>query len=88
MDIPIVVKCVTCGMVLADKFIYNKEEVRKRKLNNQGKENIENNDNLKYNLEGVLYFTNTYKNKTFEGEVLDEMDIIKICCRRHFISKV
>jgi DNA-directed RNA polymerase I, II, and III subunit RPABC5 len=88
MDIPIVVKCVTCGMVLADKFIYYKEEVRKRKLNNQGKENIENNDNLKYNLEGVLYFTNTYKNKTFEGEVLDEMDITKICCRRHFISKV
>jgi len=83
MDTPIVVKCVTCGMVLADKYQYYIEEVRKRKINNQS-----NDTNIKYKLDKVLYLTNNYKEKTFEGEVLDEMGLTKLCCRRHIITKV
>lgn len=83
METPIVVKCVTCGMVLADKYSYYIEEVRKRKLNNQN-----NDTNIKYKLDKVLYLTNNYKEKTFEGEVLDEMGLNKLCCRRHIITKV
>ena len=84
METPIVVKCVTCGMVLADKYTYYIEEVRKRKLNNQ---HHSRNDE-KYKLDKVLYLTNEYKEKTVEGEVLDEIGLHKMCCRRHMISKV
>jgi DNA-directed RNA polymerase I, II, and III subunit RPABC5 len=84
METPIVVKCVTCGMVLADKYMFYIEEVSKRKLNNQNNEI----DNIKYKLDKVIYLTNTYKEKTIEGEILDEMGLNKMCCRRHIISKV
>jgi DNA-directed RNA polymerase I, II, and III subunit RPABC5 len=74
MIIPI--KCFTCGKVIADKYRYYLEEVRKRKL--------ENNQPL----DKVLYLTDEFHEKTFEGEVLDEMGITKVCCRRHFLTHV
>jgi DNA-directed RNA polymerase I, II, and III subunit RPABC5 len=74
MIIPI--KCFTCGKIIADKYRYYLEEVRKRKL--------ENNQPL----DKVLYLTDEFHEKTFEGEVLDEMEITKVCCRRHFLTHV
>jgi DNA-directed RNA polymerase I, II, and III subunit RPABC5 len=84
METPIVVKCVTCGMVLADKYMFYIEELCKRKLNNQNNEI----DNIKYKLDKVIYLTNTYKEKTIEGKTLDEMNIDRMCCRRHFLTHV
>ena len=50
MIIPI--KCFTCGNVLANKYRYYLEEVRKRKLSDKKMDNIE--------VDKVLYLTKEY----------------------------
>jgi DNA-directed RNA polymerase subunit N (RpoN/RPB10) len=74
MIIPI--KCFTCGNVIADKYRYYVEEVRKRKLSKG------------MDLEKVLYLTKEFSNKTVEGEVLDDIGLKKMCCRRHMLTHV
>ncbi len=74
MIIPI--KCFTCGTVLADKYRYYCEEVRKRKMTRD------------LHVEKVIYLTPEYSQKTPEGEVLDELNLNKMCCRRHMLTQV
>ncbi len=74
------VKCFTCGQVLADKYRYYLEEVRKRKLSDK---NIDNMD-----MNNVTYLTKEFNQKTAEGIVLDEMRLNKMCCRRHMLTHV
>lgn len=71
------VKCFTCGTVLADKYRYYCEEVRKRKIA-KGFENINK----------VIYLTTEYSEKTAEGVVLDEIGLFNQCCRRHMLTHV
>ena len=75
MIIPI--KCFTCGMVIADKYRYYQEEVRKRKIG-KGIDKIDK----------VLYLTKDFREKTAEGEVMDELGLRKMCCRRHILTHV
>ena len=79
MIIPI--KCFTCGMVIANKYRYYQEQVRKKKLAKRG-----NGESI--DLDKVLYLTKEYTDKTAEGEVLDELNMKKMCCRRHFLTHV
>jgi len=74
MIIPI--KCFTCGTVLADKYRFYCEEVRKRKMTRD------------LHVEKVIYLTPEYSTKTPEGEVLDELNLTKMCCRRHMLTHV
>jgi DNA-directed RNA polymerase subunit N (RpoN/RPB10) len=79
MIIPI--KCFTCGMVIADKYRYYVEQVRKKKLAKKiGGESID--------VDKVLYLTKEFVEKTPEGEVLDDLNMNKMCCRRHFLTHV
>jgi DNA-directed RNA polymerase subunit N (RpoN/RPB10) len=79
MIIPI--KCFTCGMVIADKYRYYIEQVRKKKLAKKiGGESID--------VDKVLYLTKEFVEKTPEGEVLDDLNMNKMCCRRHFLTHV
>lgn len=75
------VKCFTCGMVIADKYRYYQNEVRKRKL--AKKSHSDTNE-----IDKVLYLTKEFHEKTPEGEVLDELNMKKMCCRRHFLTHV
>lgn len=75
------VKCFTCGMVIANKYRYYQEQVRKKKF--AKKENKESID-----IDKVLYLTKEFVDKTPEGEVLDELNMKKMCCRRHFLTHV
>tara|TARA_B110000467_G_C18275913_1_gene455354 strand:+ start:182 stop:415 length:234 start_codon:yes stop_codon:yes gene_type:complete len=70
------VKCFTCGNVLANKYLYYKEQVTILK---QAK-NQEN--------EGIQYFTKEVLDKSVEGEVLDKLQLTKQCCRRHMLTHV
>ena len=70
------VKCFTCGKVLADK--YNHYQIRVREL----KLAMEMEDDK------VIYLTPEYTKKTPEGEVLDELKLKRMCCRRHMLSHV
>jgi DNA-directed RNA polymerase subunit N len=75
------VKCFTCGMVIADKYRFYVEEVRKKKLAKGF-----NKDSI--NFDKVIYLTKEFHEKTPEGEVLDELNMKKMCCRRHFLTHV
>mgnify|MGYP006108999265 CR=1 FL=1 len=77
MIIPI--KCFTCGMVIADKYRFYTNEVRRLNLNKgeAGK-----------NIEKGVYLTKEFNTKTSAGDVLDKLFITKMCCRRHFITHV
>jgi len=74
MIIPI--KCFTCGTVIADKYRFYLEDVRKRKLEKS------------MDIDKVLYLTKEYNQKTVEGIVLDELGLKKMCCRRHMLTHV
>ncbi len=70
------VKCFTCGMLLADKYLYYCKEVRKIKLQNE------------MPLEEDIYLDENNIQKTPEGEVLDKLNLTKMCCRRHMLTHV
>ena len=74
MIIPI--KCFTCGKVIADKYRYYVEEVRKKKLEKD------------MDIHKVVYLTTEFRDKTPEGEVMDDLGLKKMCCRRHILSHV
>ena len=75
------VKCFTCGMVIANKYRFYQEQVRKKKLAKKG-----NGESI--DVDKVLYLTKEFAEKTPEGEVLDELNMKKMCCRRHFLTHV
>ena len=70
------VKCFTCGMVLADKYLYYCKEVRKIKLQNE------------MPLDEDIYLDENNIKKTPEGQVLDKLNLTKMCCRRHMLTHV
>ena len=70
------VKCFTCGNVLADKYRYYLEEVRRIKIS-QGLQ-----------VENVVYLTKKNMEKTPEGIVLDNLGLKNVCCRRHMLTHV
>ena len=74
MIIPI--KCFTCGTVLASKYRYYQDEVRKIKID----KNLED--------KKIEYLTRNVKDKTPEGVVLDRLNLNKYCCRRHMLTHV
>jgi DNA-directed RNA polymerase subunit N (RpoN/RPB10) len=74
MIIPI--KCFTCGNVLADKYRYYQDEVRRMKI----QKGIQ--------LDKVVYLTKEHMDKTPEGEVLDQLGLKNVCCRRHMLTHV
>ncbi len=74
MIIPI--KCFTCGCVLADKYRFYQDRVRKMKMQNG------------INSEKVIYLTKKNIEKTAEGIVLDELGLFDPCCRRHMLTHV
>lgn len=74
MIIPI--KCFNCGTLLANKYRYYCEEVRKRKITRE------------LAVDKVIYLTSEYKEKTPEGEVLDELNLTKLCCRTLMLTHV
>jgi DNA-directed RNA polymerase I, II, and III subunit RPABC5 len=74
MIIPI--RCFTCGMILADKYRFYLGEVRKKKLT----------AGLK--VDRVVYLTKDNMEKTAEGEVLDDLRLYNMCCRRHMLTHV
>jgi DNA-directed RNA polymerase I, II, and III subunit RPABC5 len=70
------VKCFTCGCVIADKYRYYQENVRKLKIAKNK------------NINKVEYLTNSNLDKTSEGEVLDTLGLYNPCCRRHMLTHV
>jgi len=74
MIIPI--KCFTCGCVLADKYRFYLDEVRRLKIQKG------------VQVDKVVYLTNEIIDKTPEGVVLDQLGLKNVCCRRHMLTHV
>lgn len=70
------VKCFTCGNVLANKYRHYLAEVRKKKLSKG------------LQVDRVIYLTKDNIEKSAEGEVLDDLRLFNMCCRRHFLTHV
>ncbi len=73
------VKCFTCGNVLANKYRLYKSLVEEK---NGSKARGVDQDKVKY------LTKNGSKEKTADGLVLDELNIKKLCCRRHMLTHV
>ena len=69
------VKCFSCGKVLANKYRYYEQEVRRLK-------GASNDVNV------VTYLTTDTNDKTPEGITMDKLQLDKICCRRHMLTHV
>ena len=69
------VKCFTCGNVLANKYTYYLKKVAEKK-------NVEGLQN-----ESIQYLSEDMK-MTVEGEILNELNLKKQCCRRHMLCHV
>ena len=70
------VKCFTCGKVIGDKYNYYLKEIIHRKGESA------------YNHEDIHYLDETQMDKTVEGEILDQLKMTDMCCRRHFLTHV
>jgi DNA-directed RNA polymerase subunit N (RpoN/RPB10) len=70
------VKCFTCGSVLADKYRYFQDQVRKMKITNNQQ------------IDKVVYLTKKTIDKTPEGIILDDLGLNNPCCRRHMLTHV
>jgi DNA-directed RNA polymerase subunit N (RpoN/RPB10) len=68
------VKCFSCGKEISSYYRAYEREVRKRKLAS--------------GVNDVVYLTKVNTDKTAEGEVLDNLQIRKMCCRRHILTHV
>tara|TARA_X000000950_G_C13899100_1_gene654184 strand:+ start:2183 stop:2386 length:204 start_codon:yes stop_codon:yes gene_type:complete len=63
-------------MVIGDKYRYYLSEVQRRKKEKS------------INPEDILYLTENFMDKTTEGDVLDDLGLVKVCCRRHMLTHV
>tara|TARA_A200000113_G_scaffold225885_1_gene248533 strand:- start:213 stop:446 length:234 start_codon:yes stop_codon:yes gene_type:complete len=70
------VKCFTCGRVLGDVYRFYLDEVRRIKMEKG------------MSVDKVVYLVPGRVEKTAEGEVLDRLNLNKICCRRHMLTHV
>lgn len=67
------IKCFSCGELLADKYRYYERLLRSRNSNQQ---------------EDVIYLTQENIKKTHAGQILNELGLTKMCCRRHMLCHV
>jgi DNA-directed RNA polymerase I, II, and III subunit RPABC5 len=67
------IRCISCNNIIAGKYLAYLALVEKNRKK-EGKTEME-------------YLTAT-TTKTAEGKALDELDVKRVCCRRHFLSHV
>ena len=72
MIIPI--RCMSCGKVLADKWRYYQEEVKKLKKDSDSVDRY--------------YFDGKTIPNTAEKTIMDSLQFKRPCCRKHFLTQV
>lgn len=68
------VRCMTCGKVLADKWLYYNRRVNDKKDKGEIRD-----DDVKQDVVNV-------DGKHPRGEILDELELKRPCCRRHMLG--
>jgi len=67
------IRCITCNNVIAGKYLPYLEKVK---------------DNRKGSGKTEMEYLTATTIKTAEGKALDELNIVRPCCRRHFLTHV
>ena len=67
------IRCVSCNNVIAGKYLSYLEKVKEYRRET-GKSDME-------------YLT-AVTTKTAEGKALDDLKVVRPCCRRHFLTHV
>ena len=82
------VKCYSCGKVLANKYVYfqNQLEIKKKELKQNSVNNI--NDNNDNNDPLFININATVVKKTIAGEIMDDLGLIRICCRKTLLTSI
>lgn len=71
------VRCCTCGKVLSNKNEYYKKEYIRKKQALNSKE---------YPL--IIDISSDEVKKTIAGEIMDELGLIRLCCRKSFFTAI
>lgn len=71
------VRCITCGKVIGDKYLYYKREVEKTRKEMKLPDEMP-----------ILDVSSKTIQKTPEGIVLDKLKLQRYCCRRMLLSHV
>ena len=71
MIIPI--RCMNCGMVLADKWLYYKKRVQEERKNTAAQ---------------PIYMDGKSVPKTVELEVMQQLGLTRYCCLKHMLTHV
>jgi DNA-directed RNA polymerase subunit N (RpoN/RPB10) len=74
MDFPIPVRCYTCNLPIAGKWLTYLELVKKYRKQDGRSETDE-----------IVYLTQS-TTKTAEGRSMDDLGLTRECCRRHFLT--
>jgi DNA-directed RNA polymerase subunit N (RpoN/RPB10) len=75
------VRCYTCGKVLANKYVYFQNELDKKKIELK-KNSVDDVDPLFININEPVI------KKTIAGEIMDDLGIIRICCRKVMLTSI
>ena len=79
MIIPI--RCFTCGNVIGDKWVPFVESIMEKK--NESKKSVNGSD---VDIEYIDIQSDGKVEKSIEGQVMDELNLHKYCCRRMFLG--
>jgi DNA-directed RNA polymerase subunit N (RpoN/RPB10) len=71
------VRCMTCGKLLADKYEYYERELLRKKLALNS-----DSDPLIININAKDI------KKTIAGEIMDEIGLFRICCRKVMLTSI
>jgi len=67
------IRCMNCGKLIADKWRFYQDQIKKAKLEKQ---------------EVQVYFDGNKVPDTAEKRILDGLDLLRPCCRKHFLTHV
>jgi len=89
MIIPI--RCYTCSKLLADKYEYYESELLRKKLaiKNDEDDLVDKMSNVNLNKDPLIININASDiQKTIAGEIMDELGLIRICCRKVMLTSI
>ena len=71
------VRCMTCGKLLADKYEYYERELLRKKLA------------INSDIDPLIININAKDiKKTIAGEIMDEIGLHRICCRKVMLTSI
>lgn len=71
------VRCITCGKLLANKYEYYERELLRKKLG------------MKTDIDPLVININIQDvKKTIAGEIMDELGLNRICCRKIMLTSI